>query len=491
MFQLFLQRRFTVFVTLGCWFSWCQNLPGQTPNVIVIYADDLGYSDIGPFAKTAYPTPELDRMAREGRRFTDFLVSSAVCSASRAALMTGCYHMRINISGALMPNSKKGIGAGETTLAELCKSRGYATGCIGKWHLGHQQKFLPLQHGFDSYFGLPYSNDMWPFHPSLAKFPPEAAERKKSYPDLPLLRDNEVINPVVRAEDQAQLTTQYTERAVEFIRNHQDRPFFLYVAHSMVHVPLFVSKKFEGKSGAGLYGDVMMELDWSTGQILQTLRDLKLDRKTLVIFTSDNGPWLPYGNHAGSALPLREGKGTSFEGGFRVPMIAWWPDKIAPGSTCDELASTIDVFPTVAKLINAEIPSHKIDGQDMGPLLFAKPGDGSIRSPHEFFYYYYGGDQLQAIRDRQFKLVFSHTYSSLDGKPGGKDGSPAGTTQLKAESALYDLKSDPGESKDVAAQFPEVFARLNAAAEKARQELGDGLTKRKGNAIRPADTIEE
>ncbi|MEQ1904312.1 MAG: sulfatase [Pirellulaceae bacterium] len=491
MFQLFLRRWFSVFVVLGCWFAWCQNLPGQTPNVIVIYADDLGYSDIGPFAKTAYPTPELDRMAREGRRFTDFLVSSAVCSASRAALMTGCYHMRINISGALAPNSKKGIAAGETTLAELCKSRGYATGCIGKWHLGHQQKFLPLQHGFDSYFGLPYSNDMWPFHPSLAKFPPEAAERKKSYPDLPLLRDNEVINPVVRAEDQAQLTTQYTEQAVEFIRDHQDRPFFLYVAHSMVHVPLFVSKKFEGKSGVGLYGDVMMELDWSTGQILQTLRDLKLDRKTLVIFTSDNGPWLPYGNHAGSALPLREGKGTSFEGGVRVPMIAWWPDKIAPGSTCDELASTIDVFPTVAKLINAELPSHKIDGQDMGSLLFAKPGDDSIRSPHEFFYCYYGGDQLQAIRDRQFKLVFPHTYPSLNGKPGGKDGSPAGTTQLKAESALYDLKLDPSESKDVAADFPEVIARLNVAAEKAREELGDGLTKRKGNSIRPADTSEE
>ncbi len=482
---------FSVVVSVFCLFAFCRSLPGQTPNVVVIFADDLGYSDIGPFAKTAYPTPELDRMAREGRRFTDFLVSSAVCSASRAALLTGCYHMRVNISGALMPNSKKGIAASETTLAELCKSQGYATGCIGKWHLGHQQKFLPLQHGFDHYFGLPYSNDMWPYHPSLAKFPPEAAERKKGYPDLPLLQDNAVINPVVRPEDQAQLTTQYTEQAVEFIRVHRERPFFLYVAHSMVHVPLFVSKKFEGKSGVGLFGDVMMELDWSTGQILQTLRDLNLDRNTLVIFTSDNGPWLPYGNHAGSALPLREGKGTSFEGGFRVPMIAWWPDKIAAGSACDELTSTIDLFPTVANLIGAKLPTNKIDGQDIGPLLFAKPGDDSISSPHKFFCYYYGGDQLQAVRDRQYKLVFPHSYSSLMEKPGGKDGSPAATMPQTAESALYDLKLDPGESKDIAAQFPEVVARLKEEAEKVREELGDGLTKRTGNAVRSADTSEE
>ncbi|MCP4450806.1 MAG: sulfatase, partial [Planctomycetes bacterium] len=331
------------------------------PNVVVIFIDDMGYADIGPFGAKGYDTPHLDRMAAEGRKFTDFVVSTAVCSASRAALMTGCYHRRVGIAGALGPGAKHGINANEMTLAELCKQKGYATAVYGKWHLGHHPKFLPLQHGFDEYFGLPYSNDMWPYHPGVAHLSME--ERVKRWPHLPLIEGDKVINAQVSGEDQEQLTTQYTERAVSFIQRNADRPFFLYVPHSMVHVPLYVSDKFKGKSEQGLFGDVVMEVDWSVGQILKEIRAQDLSDNTLVIFTADNGPWLSYGDHAGSAAPLREGKGTEFEGGIREPTIMWWPGKIAPGTACNELASTIDVLPTVAALIDAELPEHKIDGK--------------------------------------------------------------------------------------------------------------------------------
>ena len=251
----------------------------------------MGYADIGPFGAQGYPTPNLDRMAAEGMRFTDFQVSSAVCTASRAALMTGCYHRRIGLSGALGPSSAIGIHQQEVTLGELCRSQGYATACFGKWHLGHHPKFLPLQHGFDEYYGLPYSNDMWPYHPT-------AGDR---FPDLPLIEGNQVVNPNVTGEDQSLLTTEYTERAVEFLERNRDRPFLLYVPHSMVHVPLYVSDKFKGRSERGLFGDVVMEIDWSVGQILDALKRTGLDRHTLMIFTSDNGPWLSYGDHARSA----------------------------------------------------------------------------------------------------------------------------------------------------------------------------------------------
>jgi arylsulfatase A len=335
-----------------------------SPNIVVIFIDDMGYADIGPFGATDYETPNLDQMAAEGMRFTDFVVSSAVCSASRSALMTGCYHRRIGISGALGPNAKHGINSDEVTLAEICRQKNYATAIFGKWHLGHHPKFLPLQHGFDEYFGLPYSNDMWPYHPGVSHLPME--ERLKRWPHLPLIEGNRVINPQVTGEDQAQLTTQYTEHAVDFIHRHREQPFFLYVPHSMVHVPLYVSDKFKGKSGQGLFGDVVMEVDWSVGQILKQIRQDNLQDNTLVVFTSDNGPWLSYGDHAGSAGPLREGKGTEFEGGIREPTVMWWPGRIPAGATCNELASTIDILPTVAALIGAELPDHKIDGRTFG-----------------------------------------------------------------------------------------------------------------------------
>ena len=301
----------------------CPALAAEQPNIVLIFTDDQGYGDVGCYGAKGFRTPNLDRLAKEGVRFTDFHVSQPVCSASRASLMTGCYANRIGIHGALGPNARHGIHADETTIAEVCKSRGYATGMVGKWHLGHHPQFLPTRHGFDSYFGLPYSNDMWPHHPEA---------KKGTYPKLPLIENETIIDADVTPEDQPNLTTQYTERAVKFIRASAGKPFFLYVAHSMPHVPLFVSNRHKGKSQQGLYGDVIEEIDWSVGEILKALDESKLADNTLVLFTCDNGPWLSYGNHGGSAGGLREGKGTVWEGGHRVPFIARWPGKIPAGS---------------------------------------------------------------------------------------------------------------------------------------------------------------
>ncbi len=458
------------------------------PNLVVIFIDDLGYADIGPFGAKDYATPNLDRMAAEGRKFTDFVTSTAVCSASRAALLTGCYHVRVGIHGALGPAATHGLNPDEVTLAELCKQKNYATACFGKWHLGDEQMFLPLQQGFDHYYGLPYSNDMWPSHPAYAKLPDDHP-RRHHYPPLPLYEDNQIIDAEVTGEDQKQLTTAYTERAVSFIKDHAGkRPFFLYLPHSMVHVPLYVSDKFAGKSGAGLFGDVVMEVDWSVGQILDTLKLTGVDDNTLVIFTSDNGPWLSYGDHAGSAAPLREGKGTMLEGGYRVSSLMRWPGKIPPGTTCDELCSTIDIFPTVARLIDAKLPDHPIDGKDIRPLMFGEP---DAQSPHEAFYCYYGGGQLQAVRDRRWKLLLPHRYRTLNGRPGGKDGIPTHYEQATiTQPELYDLKQDPGETRDVAAEHPEVVASMQEHAQTAREMFGDRLSQpKKGKSVRPAGQL--
>lgn len=460
----------------------------RPPNFVIIFIDDMGYADIGPFGATAYPTPNLDRMAKEGRIFTDFHSATAVCSASRAGLMTGCYPERVSILGALSPQAKTGINSSETTLAELCKSRGYAAAVYGKWHLGHHKQFLPLQNGFDEYFGLPYSNDMSPLQAEMIKMTPEAAARKRQAPPLPLFENNEIIDAAVSPEKLAQLTTLYTEHAVSFIDRHKDQPFFLYVPHTMMHVPLAVSDKFKDKSGAGLYGDCVMELDWSVGRILDALKRDRLDDNTFVMFTSDNGPWLNYGNHAGSAGPLREGKGTMWEGGYREPCVMRWPGKIPADTKCDELASTLDMFPTIAKLIGAELPSdHAIDGKDIWPLM---SGEKGAKSPHDILYCYYDR-QLRGVRDRRWKLVLPHEYRSLDGKPPGRDGNPVAYKQLKTNEALYDLKNDAGEKHDVLKDHPKIVARLEREAEEARAALGDTLTGREGSEVRPPGKLAE
>lgn len=441
------------------------------PNVVIVFADDLGYGDVGCYGAKSFTTPNLDRMAREGVRFTDFYAAQAVCSASRTALLTGCYPNRVSILGALGPASKHGISDREKTIADVLKTRGYATAIYGKWHLGHHPRFLPTRHGFDDYFGLPYSNDMWPKHPT-AKFP-----------DLPLIEGEKTIgtNP-----DQTQLTTWYTERAVKFIEKNKARPFFLYVAHNMPHVPLYVSDKFKGKSERGLFGDVIMEIDWSVGQILATLKQHGLDERTLVLFTSDNGPWLSYGDHAGSAGPLREGKGTTWDGGQREPCILRWPGKIPAGTVCREPAMTIDILPTVARLAGAELPPHKIDGKDIWPLI---SGQANARSPQEAYFFYWDR-HLQAVRAGQWKLHFPHTYRTLAGKAGGREGKPASYSQAETALVLYDLDKDPGETTDVADKHPEVVQRLKGLADKAREDLGDSATKQEGKGARPAGKLD-
>lgn len=440
----------------------------RPPYVVIVFADDLGYGDLGCFGAKDWNTPHIDSLARDGVRFTSFYVAQPVCSASRTALLTGCYPNRLGIHGALGPKADHGIHAGETTIAEVAKSKGYATGMVGKWHLGHRPPFLPTKHGFDSYYGLPYSNDMWPHHPQA---------KKGTYPPLPLIEDDRVIDPDVTAEDQTKLTAAYTDRAVKFIAANKGRPFFLYVAHTFPHVPLHVGEKFKGSSKGGLYGDVIQEIDWSVGEILAALKANGVADDTLVIFTSDNGPWLSYGNHGGTAGPLREGKGTCWEGGVREPFVARWPGKIPAGSVCREPAMTIDILPTVAKLIGAELPKRKIDGLDIGPLLRAEPG---AKCPHEAYYFYYHVNELHAVRSGKWKLILPHTYRTMKGQEPGKDGKPGRYAQVKATQALYDLEADVGETTDVSAAHPDVVAKLLGYAEQARADLGDALTNRPG-----------
>ena len=451
----------------------------STPNIVVIFMDDMGYADVGCFGAQGYQTPHIDQLAAQGRKFTNFHVAQPVCSASRTALMTGCYPNRLGIHGALGPSAKHGINADEMTLAELVKQKGYATAAVGKWHLGSLPQFLPVKHGFDEYYGIPYSNDMWPFHPQA---------KKGSYPKLPMIENDHVVDDEVTPEDQTHLTTDYTERGVRFIEKNKDKPFFLYLAHSMVHVPLFVSDKFKGKSGKGLFGDVMMEVEWSVGQIMDTLKKNGLEEDTWIIFSSDNGPWLSYGEHAGSAGPLREGKGTCWEGGTRVAGIMKWPAKIAAGTTTDTMMMTIDVLPTIAHVIDAKLPNHKIDGLNCWPIV---AGEADAKNPHDFYVYYYENNQLQAITsgDGRWKLQLPHTYRSLPTDiPKATGGIPVNYKATKIEQAeLYDLYSDISESKNLAAQNADEVAKLQKCAEAIRAELGDSLMKmNKGPGTREA-----
>jgi arylsulfatase A-like enzyme len=456
--------------------------PGRLQNFVIIFADDLGYADVGCYGAEGFETPNLNELAAQGVRFTDFYVPQAVCSASRAALLTGCYPNRVSILHALMPQAENGISSDEETLAEVLKKRGYVCGIFGKWHLGHHREFLPLQHGFDEYFGLPYSNDMWPVDFDGRPVSPDAHKARHPYP--PLIEGDEKVSEVRTLEDQDRLTTFYTERAVRFIEKNKDRPFFLYIPHSMVHIPLGVSKKFRGKSRQGMYGDAVMEIDWSVGEILKALEKAGLERTTLVVFSSDNGPWLNFGNHAGSAGPLREGKGSEWEGGIRVPCIMRWAGRIKPGSVCREMAATMDILPTFAATAGAPLPEKKIDGFNILPLL---TGETGVSPRQELFCYY--GTEFQAVRQGKWKLHVPHSYTSYEGLEPGRDGFPGPTQVRKTGYELYDLEKDVGERHNVIELFPDVAERLLALAERAREELGDGG--RTGREVRPCGQIDK
>ncbi|HEX7378567.1 MAG TPA: sulfatase [Pirellulales bacterium] len=440
--------------------------PARPPNIVLILCDNLGYGDVGCYGSTLHRTPNIDRLATQGVRLTDAYAASGVCTPSRASLMTGCYPRRINMhvsdtgGGVLQPVSAKGLHTDEITIAELLKTRGYATAIIGKWHLGDQPGFLPTRQGFDLFLGIPYSDDMTP-------------REGKPWPPLPLLSGERVIEAPV---DRDLLTRRYTAAAVEFITAHQDTPFFLYLAHAMPGSTSasFASADFRGKSANGLWGDAVEELDWSTGEITSALERLGLDERTLVLWTSDNGAPRrdpPQGSNA----PLRGWGYDTSEGAMRVPLIARWPGKIPPGETCREVCTLMDIYPTLARLAGAEPPSDRvIDGKDIWPLLAGEPG---AKSPHEAIYFYFM-DQLQAVRDGRWKLYLPRAE---------KKGSAAGKGSAAAR--LYDLRADVGEDREIAAQHPDVVRRLTEAAERARADLGDGP--RPGAHQRPAGHVDQ
>lgn len=447
-------------------------------NIILVNLDDVGYGDFSCNGAYGYTTPHIDQLASQGVRFTHFLAGQPISGASRAGLLTGCYPNRIGFSGAPGPDSNYGVHQDEMTMGELLKQKGYATAIFGKWHLGSQYQFLPLQNGFDEYYGLPYSNDMWPFHPQQGEV--------FNFPDLPTYDGNEVVG---YNTDQTRFTTDYTMRSIDFIKKNVQagKPFFLYLAHNMPHVPLAVSDKFKGKSEQGLFGDVMMEIDWSIGEVWKTVQELGIEENTLIVITSDNGPWTNYGNHAGSAAGLREAKATTFDGGNRVPCIVYWKGHTQAGTICNKLASNIDLFPTFAEISGAPLPQRKIDGVSILSLIEGK----TDANPRTSFVYYYNKNDLEAVTDGEFKLVFPHKYVTYGAYAPGNDGKPGklATVELRA-SELYDLRRDPGERYNVLHQYPERAAKLMKIANEMRSQLGDDLTRVKGTENRKPGLVE-
>ena len=444
----------------------------RTPNIVIMFTDDQGYGDLSCFGSKDIPTPHIDKLATEGVRFTDFYASQPVCSASRASLLTGCYANRVGIKGALFPDAKIGLDPAEHTIAEVVKPLGYATACFGKWHLGFQKKFLPISQGFDRYIGIPYSNDMWPGIP----------ERGKGYPALPWYNDAEVAKTIDDLDDQETITKELTEAAVGFIHDNGEKPFLLYVPHSMPHVPLGVTTRFRQTTKYGMYGDVIREIDWSIGEIRKALEEEGVLDDTLIVFTSDNGPWLNFGDHAGLTGGLREGKGTTFEGGVRVPCVMRYPRLIPAGSECNQPAMTIDLLPSVVELTGGKSPELEIDGKSIVPLM---RGDKDAVSPHDAYYYWYLDSQLQAMRMGKWKLHFPHGYRSLQGRAPGNNGNAAPYTyNIPIELSLFDLETDRNETTNVIEKHRDIAEKMMAMADKKRAELGDSLTKVTGNEVR-------
>jgi len=457
----------------------------KRPNVILIVMDDMGYGDTEPYGMTGIATPNFNLLAKEGMRFTHFNVAQPICTASRAAILTGCYPNRVGMSGALLPGSKIALNPQEQTIASLLKDEGYVTGMLGKWHLGNKSPYWPLHYGFESFFGIPYSHDIWPIGYDGRRITDSTNMRSK-WPMLPLISGDKIVDSVTSLDEAGNLTKMLTEKAVTFIKSNKSKPFFLYLAHPLPHVPLAASADFRGKSGdMGLFGDVIMELDWSLGEIMKTLDKEKLADNTLLIVTSDNGPWLTFGNHAGSPGGFREGKMTTFDGGTRVPCLMRWPGKIEVGSVNSKLMVSVDLLPTIAAATGAKLPTKMIDGINFLPLLTNK----TQTPPREVFYYYYNRNDLQAVRYKNWKLVLPHKSMSYSGRM-GKNGRPGTGTQVDVPLALYDLAHDPAERYDVQDNYPEIVAKIQDLAAQAREDLGDDITGVKGKNIRPSARLQ-
>jgi arylsulfatase A-like enzyme len=450
--------------------------PERPPNVVIILTDDQGYADVGYQEAVGFETPSIDLLAREGTRFTSFYAVESACSPSRASILTGRYPLRVGIPNVLSPASRIGLNPNEVTLAEVLRENGYATAAVGKWHLGHHPKFLPTNHGFDSYFGIPYSNDMSPVVANNAR------DRARRWPALPLMRDTTVIEV---EPDQRQLIGRYTGEALAFIRENANRPFFLYFAHTFPHVPLWPSEEFEGTSDAGTYGDQIQEIDASVGRVMAELGRLGLDENTIVVFTSDNGPWLVMGNHAGSAMPFREGKATAFEGGHRVPTVVRWTGRVPAGRAIGEWASGLDLLPTIASLTGSAVPDLLIDGRDISPWLL-----GGEAVDFGSFNFYRGG-QLHAVREGRWKLHVPHGYPTLENGEAGVDGIPGRYVSAVIDTVLYDLQSDPGERVDLRREEPGITARMLALVDSARHDIGDRLAGMEGRRADPPGRLDD
>tara|TARA_B100001996_G_scaffold213786_1_gene164191 strand:+ start:925 stop:2355 length:1431 start_codon:yes stop_codon:yes gene_type:complete len=462
---------FLFFYTSFIFFFGCSEKIKSQPNVIFILTDDQGYQDLSCYNASNIYTPNIDFLANNGARFTSYYASNPVCSASRASILTGCYAERIGVFNAYMPNSKYGLNPKETTIAELLKKKKYTTGIFGKWHLGDAPEFLPRQHGFDEFYGILYSNDMWPKHPQQGSI--------FNFSDI-YLYENE--NRIKTINDQSYLTQQLTEKTISFIEKNKEKPFFLLLAHPQPHVPLFVSPSFKGKSKRDLYGDVIQEIDDSVGQIINTLKTYNLENNTIIIFTSDNGPWLSYGGHSGSAGDFREGKGTNWEGGHRVPGIVYYPNEIESNTVINAPAMGIDWLPTIADFTNTPLPKNKIDGLSLVPLLKKQ----TTKSPHKNFFFYYRVNELHAIRHNNWKLYLPHTYRSLNGRKGTNNGIPIKYDMNEIKfSELYNLSNDPSEKNNLATTNQDVVLKIEKIADSIRYILGDKLKGIKGKEVRP------
>jgi arylsulfatase len=449
------------------------------PNVVLIMMDDMGYGDTQPYGMTGINMPVFNRLSREGTRFTHYNAAQPICTASRAALLTGCYSNRVGMTGALLPGDRKALNPDEQTIASLLKDGGYVTGMFGKWHLGNKSPFWPTHYGFDTFYGIPYSHDIWN-RDENGNLVTDKKDMRHTWPPLPLIEGDKVIDSITSKERLSMLLTNLTEHSVQFIKQNKNKPFFLYLAHTMPHVPLAPSARFRGKSEMGAFGDEIMEINWSITQILNTLDEEKLTNNTIVIVTSDNGPWTKYGDNAGSSGGLREGKATSWEGGTRVPMWVRWPRKIAAGDVNSGLMVNIDWLPTIIAATGAKMPNKPIDGLNFLPFLTGK----TQVDPREVFYYYFGKNNLEAVRYKNWKLVLPHpsyTYAEFTLGKGGKGGR-VGMAQVPM--ALYDLAHDPGEAYDLQGNYPEIVKKLQDLAEKAREDMGDDLTHREGKNLR-------
>ena len=431
----------------------------NSPNIVFILTDDLGYGDLSSYGSETIKTTNIDKLAKDGVKLTSYYAAQPVCSASRAAILTGAYPNRLGIYNAFGPTSDSGINHNEYTLAEMLKDNGYKTGIFGKWHLGSKKEFFPTRHGFDEFYGILYSNDMWRWHP----------EYPEGYPqDLLLYRNETALKEII---DQSSLTKDITTESINFIKKNKDHPFFLYIAHPQPHVPLFVSENFMNITGEGLYADVITEIDYSVGRITKYLEENDLSDNTIFVFTSDNGPWLSYGDHSGSSGIFREGKGTTWEGGVRVPSIIKFPNGLRP-SIIDEPVMAIDWMPTFANITKSKLSQNKIDGKDIWPLLSGELN----QTPHKELYFYYRVNELHSIRMNEWKIQFSRTYRSLNGREGGKNGIPVKYDMNVIESnELYNLKDDPEEKINVYDKFPEIAKKMEKLADEARIKLGDNL----------------